>query len=495
MASKEYIGLERLGEAFELLYSKLEDLLAAEYDETKAYVENKICLHNGLLYTCRHYTTGTWDSNAWEQISLGDGVAMLVGGLTYLQTGMNEFLSQVIQEYDSSSTYNKGDWCCHDRNGMLTFYRCISDTPVTGTWDVTKWEQKTITEALSEASGHTILNPAGTGMTQRPNLQFVDAHLTDDSTNNKTKAEVVKSVTAQDWENATEDGLYDVDDGGSGDFDPITAYDIEYDSNNSIGDKIDDLEEPAFTEAGSRANIASGESIYTIFGKIKKFFTDLKTVAFSGSYNDLSDKPTIPAAQVNSNWNATSGVEQILNKPSLATVATSGSYNDLSNKPTIPTNTNQLTNGAGFITSSGTAANVSGTVAIAHGGTGATSRLGAAKNLTNEQVVTPTDFVCLTSNWGKFGYTSVAQAKAALGVPTINRGVINITIPAGERASVTSTGIASSRIISIMLNNNDDVYWNPVIIDLVGNGEIQAVVATGQSLSQARTYGVTFLYI
>lgn len=34
----------------------------------------------------------------------------------------------------------------------------------------------------------------------------------------------------------------------------------------------------------------------------------------------------------------------------LATVATSGSYNDLSNKPTIPTNTNQLTNGAGFIT-------------------------------------------------------------------------------------------------------------------------------------------------
>lgn len=34
----------------------------------------------------------------------------------------------------------------------------------------------------------------------------------------------------------------------------------------------------------------------------------------------------------------------------LATVATSGSYTDLSNKPTIPTNTNQLTNGAGFIT-------------------------------------------------------------------------------------------------------------------------------------------------
>lgn len=45
---------------------------------------------------------------------------------------------------------------------------------------------------------------------------------------------------------------------------------------------------------------------------------------------------TIPAAQVNSDWNATSGVSQILNKPTLATVATSGSYDDLSNKPNIP---------------------------------------------------------------------------------------------------------------------------------------------------------------
>ena len=62
----------------------------------------------------------------------------------------------------------------------------------------------------------------------------------------------------------------------------------------------------------------------------------LATVATSGSYNDLSNKPTIPAAQVNSDWNATTGVAQILNKPSLATVATSGSYTDLSNKPTIP---------------------------------------------------------------------------------------------------------------------------------------------------------------
>lgn len=46
-----------------------------------------------------------------------------------------------------------------------------------------------------------------------------------------------------------------------------------------------------FEEAENRENINSSESTKTIFGKIKKFFTDLKAVAFSGSYNDLGDVP------------------------------------------------------------------------------------------------------------------------------------------------------------------------------------------------------------
>jgi|GEM_PF-3266619 len=49
-----------------------------------------------------------------------------------------------------------------------------------------------------------------------------------------------------------------------------------------------------FAESTTREEIASGSTIATIFGKIKKWFTDLKSVAFSGSYTDLSDKPTIP---------------------------------------------------------------------------------------------------------------------------------------------------------------------------------------------------------
>lgn len=82
-------------------------------------------------------------------------------------------------------------------------------------------------------------------------------------------------------------------------------------------------------------NVYSKEQTDTLLSA-KANTADLATVATTGSYSDLSNKPTIPAAQVNSDWNAVSGVEQILNKPNLATVATSGSYDDLSDKPTIP---------------------------------------------------------------------------------------------------------------------------------------------------------------
>lgn len=47
-----------------------------------------------------------------------------------------------------------------------------------------------------------------------------------------------------------------------------------------------------FTESDERTNISTGETIKIIFGKIKKWFSDLKTVAFTGSYNDLTDAPT-----------------------------------------------------------------------------------------------------------------------------------------------------------------------------------------------------------
>ena len=147
--------------------------------------------------------------------------------------------------------------------------------------------------------------------------------------------------------------------------------------------------------------------------------SELATVATSGSYNDLSDKPTIPTVNnatltiqkngttvqtftANQSTNATANISvptktsDITNdsgfitssalapyalSADLATVATSGDYDDLSNKPTIPTVGNgTITITQGGITKGTFTTNQSGntTVALDAGGGG----IGNIDNLT-----------------------------------------------------------------------------------------------------------------
>ena len=92
--------------------------------------------------------------------------------------------------------------------------------------------------------------------------------------------------------------------------DPQDDYDVEVVNANlkKIDEQMktrenatDALQEPEFTVADKRENIASKEKMPKILGKIAKFFADLKAVAFTGNYNDLSDKPTsLPANGGNS---------------------------------------------------------------------------------------------------------------------------------------------------------------------------------------------------
>lgn len=79
---------------------------------------------------------------------------------------------------------------------------------------------------------------------------------------------------------------------------------------------------------------------------------------FSGSYNDLTNKPSIPTNTsdlTNDSGFITNSVNDLTNytlTSALSSVATSGSYNDLSNTPTIPSKTSDITNDSGYITSS-----------------------------------------------------------------------------------------------------------------------------------------------
>ena len=54
-----------------------------------------------------------------------------------------------------------------------------------------------------------------------------------------------------------------------------------------IIDEIGDME-IVFTEAEQLENITNGDKLSIIFGKIKKWFADLKPVAFSGDFKDMT---------------------------------------------------------------------------------------------------------------------------------------------------------------------------------------------------------------
>ena len=70
-----------------------------------------------------------------------------------------------------------------------------------------------------------------------------------------------------------------------------------------------------FTES-TREKPTSGEKLSVIVGKIVKWLADLKTVAFSGSYNDLNNIPSTfnPAAHTHSDYLTIKGAQDINNR-------------------------------------------------------------------------------------------------------------------------------------------------------------------------------------
>lgn len=145
----------------------------------------------------------------------------------------------------------------------------------------------------------------------------------------------------------------------------VTTYSSEKIENIKLGLKSGDVKENVvtFEDAQSRENISSGETLGTIFGKIKKFFADLKTVAFTGKYSDLTGLPSsLPANGGNADTVGGRNLSYLLN------------YNNHTNKPTLGTAAsrnvanNFTTNADGYVADARTAKVLNDLIANALGG-------------------------------------------------------------------------------------------------------------------------------
>ena len=304
-----------------------------------------------------------------------------------------------LQAYDTSSLGNNDvvkvlDDSTH--NDAQSYYRWVITGGV-GSWVYIGSEAETYTKAETDA----LLNAKQNTLTAGSNIQISGNTISATDTTYTGSDGITLTGT-----NFTNSGVRAVTSG-------TTNGTISVDTGGTTANvSVTGLGSAAYTASTAYATAAQGGKADTAVQP-----GDLATVATTGSYNDLLNKPTIPAAQVNSDWNANSGVAQILNKPTLgtaasanttdfataaqgalattavqpgdlATVATSGSYNDLLNKPTLGTmaaeNASDYTKTANLATvaTSGQYSDLSGTPSLA---TVATS--GSYNDLSNKPTI------------------------------------------------------------------------------------------------------------
>lgn len=232
----------------------------------------------------------------------------------------------------------------------------------------------------------------------------------------------------------------------------ITSQDItDWNNKSDFSGSYDDLtDKPTIpTKTSQLTNDGSdGSSTYVEAD-------ELATVATSGNYNDLSNKPTIPAAQVNSDWNAVSGVAQILNKPALATVATTGQYSDLSGTPSLAT-----------VATSGAYSDLTGTPSLA-----AVATSGSYSDLTNKPTIPAAQ---VNSDWSANSGVAQILNKPSLaavatsglysdlsGTPTIPTKTSDLT---NDGADNTSTYVEADELATVATSGSyNDLSNTPAI--------------------------------
>lgn len=177
--------------------------------------------------------------------------------------------------------------------------------------------------------------------------------------------------------------------------DPSTIYLIYDDETGSYTEYLWLAQEQVWEQLGSVAEVDLGnyynKSQVDQLLAAKANTSSLSTVATSGSYNDLSDKPQIPTVPTNvsaftndagyltehqslANYYNKSQTDNLLNGKvstgTLATVATSGSYNDLTNKPDLSTKQDVLVSGVNIKTINSQSLLGEGNINIEGGGGG-----------------------------------------------------------------------------------------------------------------------------
>ncbi len=222
---------------------------------------------------------------------------------------------------------------------------------------------------------------------------------------------------------------------------------------NDVGlanaDNTSDVNKPISTAAQTALNLKANTS-------------SLAVVATTGAYSDLSGKPTIPAAQVNSDWNAVSGLAQILNKPTVPAQLNATAGTNVTITGTYPNLTFGATPGAGVTDLTTTTDATTVTVVSSTGADG----IIASADASNAGVLTAADKTKLD------GIASGAQANTVTSVAT-RTGAVVLTKSDVGLGNVDNTADASKAFAASQITSGT------LAIGLIPTGTTSTTVSLG----------------
>jgi hypothetical protein len=219
---------------------------------------------------------------------------------------------------------------------------------------------------------------------------------------------------------------------------------------------------------------------------LKADISSLGAVAFSNDYNDLDNLPTIPAAQVNSDWNAVGGVAEILNKPTIPIAQ--GLQDVITTDPvlttdnTIDCNTFGLTiDGTSNFTVNGTSKlslNVNNTaeIGINTGGVIMEENSGAVQS---NVAVTTSNAIMQSTSGTDVTRISVSPTAVTLFTPNVNDAVATV----GQVLTLSNAGTGQVEFTTVTAGDGT--------VTSVGLTMPSAFSVTGSPVTTAGTLAVT----
>ena len=206
------------------------------------------------------------------------------------------------------------------------------------------------------------------------------------------------------------------------------------------GSYADLLNKPTIPAAPGTLNTDNSTAQTTSSSEALSGTVKLHKVSKTGSYNDLLDKPTIPAAQVQADWNEADNTkaDYIKNKPTIPAAQVNSDWDAVSgvaqilNKPTIPSAPGTLDTTATTAQATNASEALSGAIKLHK-----ISKTGSYGDLLNKPTIdaVPTaDSTNLVESGGVYSF--VGDPIVSLTVPTPNDGTVIFTHRSGDTTTL-----------------------------------------------------------